>query len=194
MTLLEFAAADLARSNVIKPGWTAYRVELLVELWSVKQWSANDIAFELGGFEHCADGGRSAVIGKVHRMKLPARECDRSGLSKATNTARRRDSRPKTRHIASHLIKVAREAAEREVEEAAPEPDLDIPPHQRVPLLALTHETCRFPLGHPGDPDFGFCPNRHAGGTSYCAAHYRIAYTPRAPARPRGERKETGWG
>jgi GcrA cell cycle regulator len=175
-------------------GWTVGRIDLLIELWSVKQWSANEIALELGGFEHCADGGRSAVIGKVHRLKLPARECDRSGLSKATNTGRRREARPKTRHIASHLIKVAREAAQRVVEEVAPEPDLDIPPHQRVPLLALTHETCRFPIGDPGDPDFGFCPNR---------ARRRLVLL-RAPPSPRlhaaragqaaPERKETGWG
>jgi hypothetical protein len=194
MTLLESAAPRPVRSNVLN-GWTAGRVDLLKELWSVKQWSAHKIALELGGFEHCADGGRSAVIGKVHRLKLPSRECDRSGLSKATSTGRRREARPKTRHIASHIIKVAREAAERVVEEAAPEPDAR---HSAASARAAARPHAMKPAGSrsatPGIQTSAFAPTAHADGSSYCARHHRLAYTPRAPARPRSERKETGWG
>lgn len=194
MTLLESAAPLSFHRNALNTGWTAERVELLKELWSVKQWTATDIARELGGFDHCLDGGRSAVMGKVHRLNLPMRACDQSGLSQATNTERRREPRPKTQHIACHIIKVAREAPERAIEEAAPEPELEILPHQRVALLALTKESCRYPLGEPGDPDFGFCPSTHADGSSYCAQHHRLAYTPRAPGRPRNQRLDASWG
>jgi GcrA cell cycle regulator len=193
MTLLEFAAQDLARSNVLNPG--GRHIGSIAGRALVGQAMVRE-RYRIRTRRLRALRRRRPVSGD--RQSPPAQTAGArvrsQRMSKATNTGRRREARPKTRHIASHLIKVAREAAEREVEEAAPEPDLDIPPHQRVPLLALTHETCRFPLGHPGDPDFGFCPNRHADGASYCARHHRLAYTPRAPARPRGERKETGWG
>lgn len=50
--------------------WTEERVELLTKLWK-DGWSASKIAAKLGGFEHTGDGGRSAVLGKVSRLKLP---------------------------------------------------------------------------------------------------------------------------
>lgn len=50
--------------------WTDKRVEKLKTLWA-SGLSCSQIAAELGGFEGCGDYGRSAVIGKIHRMKLP---------------------------------------------------------------------------------------------------------------------------
>ena len=35
--------------------------------------SASEVAKKLGGFEHCDDGGRSAVLGKIHRLGLAPR-------------------------------------------------------------------------------------------------------------------------
>lgn len=51
--------------------WDSKRVELLKKLWG-DGLSTAKIAAALGGFEHCADGGRSAVIGQVSRLRAEA--------------------------------------------------------------------------------------------------------------------------
>jgi GcrA cell cycle regulator len=50
--------------------WTEARVSRLTALWAAGM-SCSQIAASLGCFAHCDDGGRSAVIGKIHRLKLP---------------------------------------------------------------------------------------------------------------------------
>ncbi|MEX2450935.1 MAG: GcrA family cell cycle regulator [Rhodospirillales bacterium] len=46
-------------------------------------------------------------------------------------------------------------------------------------IFDLTAKTCRWPTGHPGDPDFGFCCADAVAGRPYCAAHCKRAYAPR---------------
>src|ERR1700736_1912973 len=53
-----------------KEVWTEQRVERLKTLWAAGM-SAAQIAADLKCFDHCDDLGRSAVIGKIHRLKLP---------------------------------------------------------------------------------------------------------------------------
>jgi GcrA cell cycle regulator len=52
--------------------WTDERVEILRKLWA-DGLSGSEVARRLGGFDHCEDGGRRAVCGKVHRLGLPHR-------------------------------------------------------------------------------------------------------------------------
>lgn len=52
--------------------WTPERIERLRALWAEGK-PASAIAVALGGFDHCGDGGRSAVMGKVHRLNLTGR-------------------------------------------------------------------------------------------------------------------------
>ena len=52
--------------------WTETRVGLLTKLWA-DGLTASQVAVKLGGFEHCKDGGRNAVIGIIHRMGLSSR-------------------------------------------------------------------------------------------------------------------------
>ena len=62
-----------------------------------------------------------------------------------------------------------------------PEPefiDNVIPLGQRRTLLELTEETCRWPIGDPGQPDFFFCGGQTITGLPYCAYHSRVAYQP----------------
>lgn len=47
------------------------------------------------------------------------------------------------------------------------------------PLVAfknLEQNHCRWPHGHPDEPDFGFCGEPQLDGYSYCAQHAHIAY------------------
>jgi len=47
------------------------------------------------------------------------------------------------------------------------------------PLLDLEPADCRWPIGDPRKPDFGFCGERRQPGKSYCAGHCKLAYMPR---------------
>lgn len=49
----------------------------------------------------------------------------------------------------------------------------------RVPLMALEAGQCRFPVGDPRRPGFGFCGLPRLGVQSYCRAHTRRVYTER---------------
>ncbi len=168
--------------------WTDERVELLKKLW-MEGLSASQIAGELG------DGvTRNAVIGKVHRLKLSGRArpvssaprarpvprppirrigTSSSALSAAANIMKRRIvSAPM---IGATALKVNYEL-ETELE-AAPQPvELFVPEHQRVSLLGLTEQTCKWPIGDPLTKDFYFCGQHAEGERPYCEFHSRRAY------------------
>ncbi len=73
------------------------------------------------------------------------------------------------------------------------------PPRRRVPakpspeiagktsLLDLNDRICRWPMGHPGEPNFHFCGTRVNPGFPYCVEHCGRAYQaqlPRGARRP----------
>lgn len=73
------------------------------------------------------------------------------------------------------------------------------PPRRRVParpsaeiadktnLLDLSDRVCRWPMGHPGEPDFHFCGEKVNPGFPYCVEHCGRAYQaqlPRGVRRP----------
>jgi hypothetical protein len=53
------------------------------------------------------------------------------------------------------------------------------PPAQQQPrhktLFELRDEECRWPIGDPRSPDFGFCAAPKRAGSSYCAEHHARA-------------------
>jgi GcrA cell cycle regulator len=152
--------------------WNDERVETLKKLWA-EGLSASQIATRLGGVT------RNAVIGKVHRLGLAGR---------AKPAAAAAASRPRKPRSASPTLRVSRTAvrgntalAQAYELELEPEPEmLDnvIPLGQRRTLLELTEETCRWPIGDPGSPDFFFCGGSTIASLPYCAYHARLAYQP----------------
>ena len=77
--------------------------------------------------------------------------------------------------------------------EAEPElVDNMVPMGQRRTLLELTEETCRWPIGDPGQADFFFCGGRTITSLPYCAFHSRVAYQP--PNMRRDRRPFRGYG
>jgi GcrA cell cycle regulator len=63
--------------------------------------------------------------------------------------------------------------------EAEPELiDNIIPMQQRRTILELTENTCRWPVGDPGSPDFFFCGGNTVNSLPYCSHHSRVAYQP----------------
>jgi GcrA cell cycle regulator len=52
-------------------------------------------------------------------------------------------------------------------------------------LLDLSEKICKWPLGHPGEPDFHFCGDKVNPGFPYCVAHCSHAYQAQMPRRDR---------
>jgi len=57
----------------------------------------------------------------------------------------------------------------------------------KTSLLDLTEKICKWPMGHPGEPDFHFCGDKVNPGFPYCVEHCGRAYQaqlPRGTRRP----------
>jgi GcrA cell cycle regulator len=57
----------------------------------------------------------------------------------------------------------------------------------KTSLLDLNDRICRWPIGHPGEPDFHFCGDKVNPGFPYCVDHCGRAYQaqlPRGARRP----------
>ena len=57
----------------------------------------------------------------------------------------------------------------------------------KTSLLDLNDRICRWPMGHPGEPDFHFCGEKVNPGFPYCVEHCGRAYQaqlPRGARRP----------
>jgi GcrA cell cycle regulator len=136
--------------------WTEDRVEKLSELWD-KGLSASQIAKEL------AEGvTRNAVIGKAHRMGLASRPSPVK-------------SDPAKRAAAS--------AKKKNVENK--EPSKTAPVSGKVGILNLTESLCKWPIGHPDEPNFHFCGRPSQPAFPYCASHCVEAYQVQQPRRTR---------
>ena len=66
---------------------------------------------------------------------------------------------------------------------AKPSPEIA----DKTSLLDLNDRICRWPMGHPGEPDFHFCGEKVNPGFPYCVDHCGRAYQaqlPRGARRP----------
>ena len=66
---------------------------------------------------------------------------------------------------------------------AKPSPEIA----DKTSLLDLTERICKWPMGHPGEPDFHFCGEAVNPGFPYCVEHCGRAYQaqlPRGTRRP----------
>ncbi len=157
--------------------WTDERVEQLKQMW-MDGLSASQIAARLGGVT------RNAVIGKVHRLGL-------SGRGAPTRVTRRRPVAPRPPRVQSVPTQARRESEP--AVQPAPEPeDLEIisDPDSHATVLELNEQTCKWPIGDPGEENFHFCGQRSAPGLPYCAAHAKKAYQPLPSRRERKDRQQ----
>ena len=137
--------------------WPLERDEALRALWMQDQprLSATEIAAKLGTT-------KNAVIGRVHRLKLPSRV---SPIQRAA-----RGDKPKPVRAA-----VARQPS-------APKP----PPAPRSPpVIARTppvvrHRSCQWVEGNR--PAWRFCDAPTAGASSYCAEHHARCFVKPDPS------------
>ncbi len=55
----------------------------------------------------------------------------------------------------------------------------------KTSLLDLNDKICKWPIGHPGEPDFHFCGKPVNPGFPYCVGHCGHAYQAQLPRRDR---------
>jgi GcrA cell cycle regulator len=55
----------------------------------------------------------------------------------------------------------------------------------KTSLLDLNDRICKWPMGHPGEPDFFFCGEPANPGFPYCVNHCGVAYQAQLPRRDR---------
>jgi len=55
----------------------------------------------------------------------------------------------------------------------------------KTSLLELNDRICKWPMGHPGEPDFHFCGQQSNPGYPYCVQHCGVAYQAQLPRRDR---------
>lgn len=174
-------------------GWTDDRVSLLKKLWT-DGLSASQIAKQLGGVT------RNAVIGKVHRLGLAGRAAPSRPIKRvAAPVVRLRPvlvaSQPNeviapiSAPIAAAVTMTATPAPIAEPVMAAIIPKAaktKAKPRdgEIIGVLQLGPNMCKWPIGDPGDTDFGFCGSHCGSSAVYCEEHAAIAFQPAMSRRP----------
>ena len=152
-----------------KRDWPAFQIEIMKNLLA-EGMSASAIAAALGEPAR----SRNAVIGKIHRMGLPGpKRYTKEKLVANGTHFRPKYKKPRVSNPIVHWTKHNRprlpliEGAEISTEDM----DFAIPFEQRKTLFELTNNTCKWPVGHPNEPDFFFC-GAHTDHI-YCPHHWR---------------------
>jgi GcrA cell cycle regulator len=172
--------------------WTEEVIGRLRALWSDGHSTA-EIGRRLGV-------SKNAVVGKAHRLDLPARPSPirRDGAGPARPRAPRRISGPTLPPLACTRAPVgetvtalprvpapeheqAEQVSERSVERSAavvpagpravPAPRLQVAARPYARIVA-----CCWPIGEPGTRSFRFCDSESVPGKPYCGEHASLAY------------------
>lgn len=157
--------------------WTAEAIERLKALWA-EGHSTAEIGRRMGI-------SKNAVVGKAHRLNLPARP---------SPIRRDAEPRPAPAPRAPRPIPAARVAPppmlrpQPVVTQAAPVMAAAPPPVVRpfpVARPRLGARSCCWPIGEPGTSGFRFCGAEPMAGKPYCTEHAALAYV-----KPRDRRED----
>ena len=139
---------------------------------------------------------KNAVVGKAHRLMLPARPSPirrsaagvvprrpavRRVVGPTLSPVPRASETPAPRAVPS-LASLARAAAPAAVPEPAPRTLVAVPAAPVLRAVPVSPRpmgrvaACCWPIGEPGTPSFHFCGAGAVAGKPYCAEHVAIAY------------------
>lgn len=178
--------------------WTVGAIETLKTKWAAG-WSHSQIAALI------PNATRSAIAGKIMRLKLPARATGHGTSGAKQYTASPRPApRPKPGKTAS-LSQVPTTSPRRNPNNslaaklaiAEAEPGLSERLHGEKPdgtgkkFIDLAVGECKWPKGDPLDADFEFCGCKALPDLPYCAPHTRRAIQP-TQQRNRADRALAG--
>jgi len=124
---------------------------------------------------------KNAVVGKAHRLDLPARPSPirRDGGAprpKRPSVRRPPVAGPTLPPLASTRSPAPASAA---VPRQTPAPPAVPPPPRLQPVAPRPYGrviTCCWPIGEPGSSSFRFCDEASVPGKPYCEAHAELAY------------------
>jgi len=125
--------------------WTPERIAEITRLWGDGLTTA-----EIGKIVGVT---KNAVVGKAHRLGLPARP---SPIRRANGA------------------NGGRAALSRPVVKAPVKPPRPI-------VLSTSGARCKWPFGHPDEAEFHFCGSPSLVNKPYCPEHYQMAYLPARP-------------
>lgn len=152
-------------------GWSEDDIETMTRMWADGYTGT-----QIGTKVHRS---RSAVLGMVHRLRLPPRvNPQRKEISRSLEKRTRR-----VRRAALRIVTAPQKAAPFQSDPPK------LPEARMVSLMALEENACRFPMGDPKQPGFGFCGVEKRWGSSYCEFHHRLCWE---PADDRRERRLMG--
>jgi GcrA cell cycle regulator len=136
-------------------------------------FSASQVARQLGGVS------RSAVIGKIHRL----------GISARSGPSRPRASGGRPPGVARPISRPSASGAHRKIAPNTPRLAavhlVEVSPTATV--LTLTETSCRWPIGHPDQAEFGFCGQARSGRGPYCQGHAPVGLRQKAVGMKRQE-------
>ena len=170
--------------------WTPAATDLTTLLWADGK-SASEISRELWdrlGFY----ASRNAVIGKVHRLRLPGRA--RRDGPKTTKAESRKGARKAAAVLAAASVAGRRAKPPARLTRPAklPKPKAihpEAPTPMNLTLMDLTSRTCKWPVNDPprGEP-FLFCGAEKPSAQPYCPFHTRLASGPGTESERRAYR------
>ena len=136
--------------------WNVATETKLIELWATGMSTAK-IAVELG-----PEFTKRAVVGKVHRLRLPSRD------SPIIQSDEPKPPAP------SRYLDVNRRSL-------PPLPAVADMAYVHRPAAPSFHRKCQYPHGE--NPPYRFCHEPVKEGSSYCPEHHALCHVKREPAR-----------
>jgi len=193
--------------------WTDERIDRLKELWS-NGMTASQIADELGGVSRNAVIGKAHRLGLQSRPSPvkpndpvpvlaepvqpaepgpaaePLAETPQAAAPQAAPAGPPPPPQPQIRSIGpGGFLRQGPGDQQSPIPPAPPRRLVPAKPSAEVAdktgLLDLNEKICKWPLGHPGEPDFHFCGRPANPGFPYCVEHCGIAYQAQLPRRDR---------
>lgn len=162
--------------------WTEDIIVRLRGLWA-EGHSTAEIGRRLGV-------SKNAVVGKAHRLDLPARPSpirrDGGDGAATRRPAARRVAGPTLPPLSSgnaQQVMAQQPLASRQepipvasAHHSVPPVAAPAPRMQAVPRPYARTLTCCWPIGEPGTKSFHFCDDEASAGKPYCATHAALAY------------------
>jgi GcrA cell cycle regulator len=193
--------------------WTDERIDRLKALWT-QGMTASQIADELGGVSRNAVIGKAHRLGLQARPS-PVKPNEIPGDAVAVPETEAEaepypvDAEPDETEVETESAPEPAAAPQPQIRSIGPggfvrqapgeqqSPIPPAPPRRLVPakpspeiaektgLLDLNEKICKWPIGHPGEPDFHFCGQPANPGFPYCVEHCGVAYQAQIPRRDR---------
>ncbi len=145
--------------------WNSEAIETLRALWA-EGHSTAEIGRRMGV-------SKNAVVGKAHRLNLPARP---SPIRREGDAAARPAALPR-RLPAPRPQPQPMRRLEQPMPQPAPPVQVAPPPPVVVRSFPrLSNRSCCWPQGEPGTSEFRFCGGDAIMGKPYCPTHAAVAY------------------